>query len=271
MNAGPIRSDMANRQHQPPKPTSHCDISQVHQILIVDGFELPAELPDTLAQRIAHLKRLYADAHYTMWTGETLRAFIKEAFDNDVLWAFDYLKPYSYKSDLGRLCLLYAAGGLYSDIMLEHRAALHVPIQYGMAAFRQAWRFRPYTGSVSSSLIWSTPGRPEWRLAIDKIVVHCRERFYGEDCVEPTGPWLFGRACAAAASDRWRAGQPDDQWMGVHSANGLIDNMIFHTPGIDSQAVAMRPLRPRGDWTASRLAGTNDYSKMWEDKAVYGA
>jgi len=268
IHAGTVALIDAEKQNHP-APGPLRKISQVHQILIVDGFGQPAELPCAITQRIVQLKRLYSDGTYTLWTGNTLRAFIEVAFDRDVLWAFDCLKPYAYKSDLGRLCLLYAFGGLYSDIMLEHHATLRIPSRFGLTAFRQAWAFRPYTGSVSNSLLWSEPHRPEWQIAIEKIVAHCRTQFYGQDRLEPTGPWLLGRACAAAATDKWRAGLPDDQWMGVHYADGPMNDMVFHTSCLKSKVVAVRPGRSNGDWSKSRLAGTNNYSKMWEAKDVY--
>lgn len=50
---------------------------------------------------------------------KTGREFIETHFNNDVLEAYDTLKPYSYKSDLFRFCHLYINGGIYVDIKYE--------------------------------------------------------------------------------------------------------------------------------------------------------
>ncbi|MGI4983413.1 MAG: glycosyltransferase [Janthinobacterium lividum] len=244
-------------------------IAQLHQILIVDGYGMPVSLPADIARRMTELKALYPGAEHTLWTGDMLRDFIAHHFDRSVLGAFDSLKAYSCKCDLGRLCLLYVKGGLYGDIMLEHYKGWKIPDGYGFAAFRQPWTFRPYTGSVSTSLLWSRPARDELMIAIKTIVEHCRARFYGIDRIEPTGCWSLGRACAAAATDRWRGGWDDDQYMGVHRAAGLDGDMIFHTSEPDNEAIACRTARAPGDWTATGLGGTNNYAAMWAARDLY--
>lgn len=244
-------------------------IELLHQILIIDGYGAPASMPADIARRIAALKALYPHAEHRLWTGDTLREVIARHFSREILGTFDALKAYTCKSDLGRLCLLYAQGGLYSDIMLEHYTDWKIPQGYGVAAFRQPWPFRPYTASVSTSLIWAQPGREEMRIAIDRIVEHCRTRFYGMDRIEPTGCWSLGRAFAAAATDRWRAGQPDDQYMGVHRAASLDADMVFHTSEPGSEAIGCRSARAPGDWSSTGLQGTNDYAAMWKARDLY--
>ncbi|MGI4860570.1 MAG: glycosyltransferase [Janthinobacterium lividum] len=244
-------------------------ITLLHQILIVDGHGMPASLPADIARRMNAFKALYPGAEYTLWTGDALRDFIAHHFDREVLGAFDSLKAYACKSDLGRLCLLYVNGGLYGDIMLDHYKSWKIPHGYGFAAFRQPWTFRPYTASVSNSLLWSQPSRNELLIGIKTILEHCRARFYGIDRIEPTGCWSLGRACAAAATDRWRGGMDDDQYMGVHRAAGLDEDMIFHTSEPANEAIACRTARAAGDWTGTGLSGTNDYAAMWKARDLY--
>lgn len=243
-------------------------IERVHQILIVDGFALPRRLPDPIAVHIASLRQVYPEARHALWSGEEVRALIDREFDRDVLWAFDLLKPYAYKSDLGRLCVLFAQGGLYSDIMLRHERAWDIPARYGFGIFNQAWRWRKTVSTVSNSLIWSQPRRPELAMTIERIVAHCRRRYYGDDPVDVTGPRVLGNACAAAAADRWRMMLPDDQYRGVHEAPSLEVDLPFVAREDDRTVVAVRPRREAGDWRGTGLA-TNDYQAMWRDADVY--
>ncbi|MGI4985263.1 MAG: glycosyltransferase [Janthinobacterium lividum] len=251
----------------PDAENSH-PIDRIHQILIVDGFSLPSRLPDRIGIYMESLGRVYPAAQRTLWSGDAVRALIAQEFDGNVLQAFDMLKPYAYKSDLGRLCILFAQGGLYSDIALQHEQPWAIPTRYGFGIFNQAWRWRKTVSTVSNSLIWSQSKRAELALAIERIVVHCRERYYGDDPVDVTGPRVLGYACAAAATDRWRKMLPDDQYRGVHEAPSLEVDLPFIARENERTVVAIRPHRRPGDWSGVGL-GTNNYQTMWNDRNVY--
>ena len=48
-----------------------------------------------------------------------MRQVLIDNFDFEVVAAYDKFRPYSYKADLGRYCLLYAMGGWYFDIAIK--------------------------------------------------------------------------------------------------------------------------------------------------------
>ena len=48
-----------------------------------------------------------------MYNKESLRNFIENEFDLSTLKAFDKIKPYAYKADLGRYCILYIYASQY--------------------------------------------------------------------------------------------------------------------------------------------------------------
>nr|WP_284700926.1 glycosyltransferase [Robbsia betulipollinis] len=217
---------------------------------------------------MASLGQVYPTARQTLWSGDAVRTLIARDFDRDVLQAFDTLKPYAYKSDLGRLCILFAQGGLYSDIMLRHERPWEISARYGFGIFNQAWRWRKTVSTVSNSLIWSLPGRAELALTIERIVAHCHRRYYGDDPVDVTGPRVLGHACAAAATDRWRRMLPEDQYRGVHEAPSLDVDLPFIAREDDRTVVAVRPRRHAGDWSGTGL-GTNNYQAMWRDRDAY--
>ena len=74
--------------------------------------------------------------------GMERRAFIRYHLGVDALWAFDYLRPYSYKCDLARFCLLYVEGGIYIDLGVRLMNSWSIPIEYGIGAFRDVrWIF----------------------------------------------------------------------------------------------------------------------------------
>ena len=54
--------------------------------------------------------------NYIFYNDNQCYEFIRDNFDNDVLDAYNRLKPGAFKCDLWRYCVLYICGGFYADI-----------------------------------------------------------------------------------------------------------------------------------------------------------
>ncbi|MCY0386964.1 glycosyltransferase [Robbsia sp. Bb-Pol-6] len=108
-------------------------IDTIHQIIIVDGMGMPHHLSSATQNATNALREKYASAAYTLWTGEMLREFIGRHYGNDVVTAFDSLKPHAYQCDLARYCLLHTLGGLYSDLGIEHYQKWNIPHNFDFA------------------------------------------------------------------------------------------------------------------------------------------
>jgi len=249
-------------------PSLH-GITRIHQILIVDGFATPKKISSILTSSMASLKSFYPEAKYTLWNGDALRSFIVDKFGREVTQAFDRLKPYAYKADLGRYCLLYEGGGLYSDVALAHEQQLRIPTNRGFAAFREPFPWMDDPGGVTNSLLWAKPKRPEMELIINKVLAHCRDRFYGRSSLDPTGPWLLGKVCAAVATDQWRSGSDNDQYIGICSDPRRGEPIHFQTCESEPRRVAFRIPRTGSDWSIFNMKGVNNYTHMWQRKDVY--
>jgi hypothetical protein len=87
----------------------------LHQIYISDNNYLPSEY---VLDKIKHLKQLYSDYEYILWDNKKIELFLKENFDERVLISYQKLKPYAFKSDLARYCILYIHGGYYFDVSI---------------------------------------------------------------------------------------------------------------------------------------------------------
>ena len=245
-------------------------VTRLHQILIVDGLELPDTLPQVFAENAACLRAAHPAAAYTLWSGAMLREVIARNFDASVLAAFEMLEPYAYKSDLARLCLLHLYGGLYADLSMRFINPLTPPGRAGIAAFASPPNESPAFTSLSNGIIWSKPGRPELGIAIEAIVENCRTRFYGANCLCPTGPVCFGEAVAAARSTRGAGRSGEDQWIGQQRAltpEHEQKNWCYVTPG--ATLVALNVKRIAADLTHLGARGTNNYFAFWAGRRVY--
>lgn len=155
-----------------------------------------SSLPPRIATNIRSFKSVHPDVKHQLFLDDGLRTFIKEKFDNDVLLAYDNLIPLAYKADLGRYCLLYEYGGIYSDVSLHFYRPLptHILKNRSMLLFRDGFSHAPWI--VSNALLLTKSKLPLFEYLINKIVQHTRTDYYGHNALCPTGPNLLGRSIA---------------------------------------------------------------------------
>lgn len=244
----------------------------LHQIMIVDGFGLPANLPPVIERNAAALRMLYPQAEYRLWDGNSVREIIRSNFEPEVIGAFDMLQPYSFKCDIARYCLLSLFGGFYVDLGILCINPLRPPAGIGVASFRDDEMHSPCWAAAANGIIWaSRPGRREFRIALDAIIENCRTKHYGRNPLYVSGPVVWGRALAAAKAEKGQADDADDQWIGVSrplTPGQTPRNIGFVAP--DHSLIALNVKRSGGDLTQIGAAGTNNYNAFWHSRTVYG-
>ena len=125
--------------------------------------------------------------NYTLFDDNDCRQFIIKNFNNDVLNAYDSLIPGAYKADLWRYCILYKKGGIYLDIK-------YYPVndfKFISLTEKEHWVLDSDSNGIYNALMVVKPENEILRKAIDKIVQNVKNRFYGSNCLEPTGPKLL--------------------------------------------------------------------------------
>jgi hypothetical protein len=80
---------------------------EISQIFLSDTDQ---ELSPFLRHAVSTVKSAFPNDNHTIYDKNSLREFIADNYDADVLGAYDALRPYSYKADLGRFCLLNKLG-----------------------------------------------------------------------------------------------------------------------------------------------------------------
>lgn len=245
------------------------DVTHLHQIIILDDFRTPSRLPESISRNSDAVRSIYPHAKYQLWSGEDLRAFLKNSFDTDVLWAFETLTSYAYKCDLARLCLLHELGGLYVDLGVQTLRPWDIPADRTFGAFRDLPFIALNWATMQSGLLWARPRQPEMESAIRFIVENCRNRHYGATPLHPTGPVLLGKATVAAALRR-----------GPMSAAAEIGTCQRLTPESSTpnvayvsrrgRVVALRTKQIAGDLSHLGVTGGNDYNRIWRARQAYG-
>ncbi len=233
---------------------------QISQIFLSDT---DAELSPFLQHATGTVKSAFPNASHTIYNKESLRQFIADHYDAEVLWAYDTLKPYSYKSDLGRFCLLNKLGGWYVDIAVRVVNPVEIGPRIKMLVFRDIQRFSGTGWSCLTGMLYSQPQNPALTTAIGLIVQNCHEEYYGITPLCPTGPTLFGQALAM------QKGQADVAYGDFIELTPTREqkNRAFVLP--DGTILGWGKPNGGGDLTALGANGVNNYNELWAQRQVY--
>jgi hypothetical protein len=153
------------------------------------------DLPLEMNECVNTIKQLNPEFNYYLYDTKMSRQFIKDNFHIDVLDSYDHLIPEAYKADLWRYCILYVYGGIYLDIKFRPVNGFKLinlidreyfiidrPHQYNL---KNNW-------CVSNGFIITKKNNPILLKCIEKIVNNVKNKYYGDNCLHPTGPALLG-------------------------------------------------------------------------------
>lgn len=232
----------------------------VSQIFLSDT---DSELSPFLKHATGTVKNAFPAADHTIYDKESLRQFIADNYDAEVLWAYDTLRPYSYKADLGRFCLLNKLGGWYMDIGIRMVNPVEIGRRIKMLAFRDIQRFSYTSWACATTVLYSQTDNPALVTAIQLIVQNCHEQYYGITPLCPTGPTLLGQALAM------NRGQGDFVYGDYFELTPTHEqkNRAFVLP--DGTIMAWSKPSGGGDLTGLGAKGVNNYNELWAARAVY--
>ena len=232
----------------------------VSQIFLSDS---DAELSSFLKHATSTVQGAFPDADYQLYNKESLRCFIEENYEEEVLWAYDCLKPYSYKADLGRFCLLNKLGGWYLDIGVRMVNLVEVGERINFLAFRDIQRFSFTSWACATTVLYSKPDNTALQFAIEMIVNNCKNKYYGITPLCPTGPSLLGAALAANGGETNFVYGDYLELTPTHEQK----NRAFVLP--DGTIMAWSKPSGGGDLTGIGAKGVNNYNELWAARAVY--
>ena len=146
-------------------------------------------LPPLMYNAVNKIKMINPRFKYCLYDDNDCREFIKTNFQEDVLYAYDNLIPGAYKADLWRYCILFKEGGIYVDIKYKPLNKF----KFISLTESEHWVLDADNFGIYNALIVSKPGNPILIQAIRQIVENVKNKFYGTNCLEPTGPHLLAK------------------------------------------------------------------------------
>lgn len=242
-------------------------------VLIASGGEADRALPPAVEENVDTFKALHPDLEYRLFLEEDVLELLKDKFTDPVQQAYQSLKPFAYRADLARYCILFEYGGLYAD--LSYYFVRPVPMPKNIpVVFRGNLVSAPW--DTSNGIIYMPPRHKALAQAIKMVCANVQRRYFGATALCPTGPALFGKAlattCEAEEIITGRASLTKRE-----QVQHLVPHMVL--PGDDHihcqslkeglVAVKRKPLASTGLGELGITTG-NAYREMWEKRQVYG-
>jgi mannosyltransferase OCH1-like enzyme len=138
---------------------------------------------------INNIKKNNPEFKHFLYDDNSCREFIKNNFSKDVLYAYDSLIPYAFKSDLWRYCVLYKNGGIYLDI--KYFCINNFKFKYltDKEYFCRDIKFSDE--GVYNALIICKQNNAIMLKCIMQIVENVKNNYYGDSCLKVTGPLMI--------------------------------------------------------------------------------
>lgn len=251
---------------------------KIHQILINFENTIP-HLPKYIQFCQSQIKKLYPNYQYHLYSGKEIENIIKNNFPKEVLLSYHTLKPYAYKADLARYCLLYLYGGLYIDLSLLCLQPLSLE-NTNFFAFRDLPEFSDPWWLITNAIIYSKPKSNIIKTAINLMVDHCQKKFYGVSAIDVGGPTLLGKAVMRSQENFQKVftnGQVNHiKLEDLNIKEETLKSFGYNTNKLtgfvldqDKKVISLRKPSRGGDIFSLGVEGTNNYVDMWLNRDVY--
>ena len=239
-------------------------------LITTDEFRGQA-LPDRIEENISSLKACYADQEHIFFDGNMCRAFIEDHFGGEVRSAFDSLKPFAYKCDLARYCIIHQLGGIYADLSIYFFSRWLPPHSAQVFPDHRLFVFRDFphsTWCAYNGAFYAPKGHKALAKAIELVCANVRTRAYGANSLCPTGPELFGKAIALTC-DAGETVTGESLMLELPSHLRHIADARSHCLVSGRSIVAVKRKGLTQTMKEVGVSGANEYFGMWTAKDIY--
>lgn len=236
---------------------------RLFQILITDGNSTDSNRTSVFEFNTGSFKTAYPEAEYRLYDDKEIVNFLTSHYPSSILYTYQALTAFAFKSDLARYCLLHTFGGMYSDLSYLHLRPLEVTPTCKTVVFRDIPGHPSW--AVSNAIIYSKPNNEILARAIARIVENHATRFYGHSPLEPTGPYMFGRVLAE--TENWKTIAFGDSRL-INTDRGGKPDILKVSPS--GEVIAVRNKSRNGHISDMVSTGGNNYIELWKNRRIWG-
>lgn len=226
-------------------------VKKIHQIWLSDNNQEPSE---AIKSQMKKLKELYSDYEYTLWNEKSIQDFLLSNFPIHVLEAFNKIRPYAFKCDLARYCILYVFGGYYFDAPLcpEFKYEPKSPTLFRGIPFSDKGKM--FDVIENNTLFFPYPEDEFLKESLYRSASNIRNSLYLDHPLAVTSPVLLSSISKKDHIDfgyckhlpECKASYYEDTLICKHKKNKYI-----------------------ADLSKMGCSGTNNYADMWHNKELY--
>ena len=218
-------------------------------------------VPPKMKDNINNLIKNNPEFDYYLYSDEACKKYIKENYSEEVLKAFNALKPGAYKSDLWRYCVLYREGGVYLDIKYNSLRPLVDIISESQYMFvkDKDWS-EDRSNCFYNGVMITPPNNPMLKECINEIVINTTFKQYNENDLDVTGPCLLGRLMKIHDRTNWSSTQFTYDRETVN--NIIVDYIMLN---------GERILQSYPEYRAEQrvFQKTQHYGEMWRERNIF--
>jgi len=231
----------------------------IHKIFIDDTMEI-IEQTEELSNAIKSWKILNPEYTLKIYSGNDCIKYLKENFTQDHLDCFETLKPYSYKTDFMRYCILYNEGGWYTDWQQILLVPLDV-INDKNYEWVSCWDTTGGDGKkykcMQNGFFGCSINNSILKNIINKCIENTKNFYYGKTPWHPTGPCLLGEIFREQNNINVNIG---------YTFNDSNDGPCFN---INNKKVIINKCCVSRNVPGSLFNKGNNYMELWKNKKMY--
>ena len=247
----------------------------VHKIFL---NETKDKIPEEIYNKaINSWKCIYPELEIKIYDNNDALNYILSNFGIEFVEVYNLLKPYAFKADFFRLCILYNEGGIYSD--LKQQVVKRIDIDYNYNNF--IYCEETYVSWIDAELdfipiqncfIGCCKKHPYIKSYLDVMIQNILKRNYGIACTDITGPITFGRVLNLVKK-KWNFVNLNKEiklYFNIRVENNVysfnISDINYYT---DNFYIKHKYDNSSGaDWSKLNF-DNNNYSKLWSERKVF--
>lgn len=230
--------------------------NEIPKIIYKKGTEKKDNLSKEISDLFLKIKKQNPNFKLEYYSDKEAKNFIKKNFNKEVVWAFDKLKPGAYKADLFRYCILYIKGGIYSDLTDDFLIPLEEIINFKkdkLFLIRDSVKLKNYKEKgIAISFLATVPNNRIFKKCIEQIVENCKNNYYGDNTLCPTGPYLIYDVLK--------------KYKFKYNIKAYFDGIYYIDLKTKKKLVKYKSL---GKKKVNKILKNKHYSKLWAERDIY--
>lgn len=158
-------------------------------------YQTSIDIPKEVQEIMNHNKSLNPEYEFVHYNDDACLSFIKEYYPKYV-HAYNSVKPGAFKADFWRLMVLYKYGGFYNDISHKYIVPFREFIlpQKPLLFVIDHIDDKGFHPGIHNAFIGAVAGNEIIKMFLNDIVGNIRNRNYGVNMLDITGPTAIGNS-----------------------------------------------------------------------------